>query len=327
MYITSIRLVMGIKLLSISFLLYPSPTDRCATLSLFFYHSQPRVHGFPGWQVHKKPKIQIALVHPHHLPAFPNMHLVWFNVFPMNPTPNEVVMDYVYDEKMVEQENYYSSDESSETVQMDGCEASMYIFEEGDKDPNSQESVSQTRGFVNRSKIKNYSEKENQKDKQKMNEKRANEKMTDSIGSKKQHLMSNSTQKTHNVVEDLSKLRITLPFTELMKIPQPRENILILLDDPPEKGEIVVTSLKQSQNKTTAKLRGKIPRFYISIENHDVALHNCLVDTGATNNSIPLVVMEALGMTCTKYYETGESIYAIDSIQVSAYGEIKEFYS
>jgi hypothetical protein len=246
---------------------------------------------------------------------------------PRKPTPNAVVLDDVYDEKMVEQENYYSPDESSETVQMDGCKTSMYIFEEGDNDPNSQENVAQTRGFVNKSKNKNDSEKENEKDKEKMNEKRENEKMTDNVGSKKQHLMSNSTQMTYNVVEDLSKLRITLPFTEVVKIPQQRENILRLLDDPSEKVEVVVTSPKQSQNKSTIKLRGKIPPFYISIENHDVALHNCLVDTGATNNIMPLVVMEALGMNCTKYYETGESIYAIDSRQVPSYGEIKDFYA
>ena len=73
-------------------------------------------------------------------------------------------------------------------------------------------------------------------------------------------------------------------------------------------------------------MSGKISPFYISIENHDVALHNCLVDIGATNNIMPLAVMEALGMNCTKYYESGKSIYAIDSRQVPAYIEIKEFY-
>jgi hypothetical protein len=67
--------------------------------------------------------------------------------------------------------------------------------------------------------------------------------------------------------------------------------------------------------------------FYISIENHDVALHNCLVDTGAQNNIMPLEVMEALGMSCTKYYETSERIYAIDSRKVPTYGEIKDFYA
>jgi len=56
-------------------------------------------------------------------------------------------------------------------------------------------------------------------------------------------------------------------------------------------------------------------------------LHNCLIDTGATNNIMPLLVMEALGMSCTKFYEIGESIYAIDSRKVPAYREIKDFYA
>jgi hypothetical protein len=42
---------------------------------------------------------------------------------------------------------------------------------------------------------------------------------------------------------------------------------------------------------------------------------------------MPLSVMEALGMGCTKYYETRESIYAIDSRKVLTYGEIKYFYA
>jgi hypothetical protein len=52
-----------------------------------------------------------------------------------------------------------------------------------------------------------------------------------------------------------------------------------------------------------------------------------MVDTRETNNMMPLLVMEALGMSCTKYYETGESIYAIDSRKVSTYGGIKDFYA
>jgi hypothetical protein len=43
---------------------------------------------------------------------------------------------------------------------MDGCEMSMYIFGEGENDPNSQENVAQTRGFVNRPKNKGDSDKE-----------------------------------------------------------------------------------------------------------------------------------------------------------------------
>jgi len=47
--------------------------------------------------------------------------------------------------------------------------------------------------FVNKSKNKNDFERENENDKEKMNEKKVNENVTDSVGSKKQHLMSNPT--------------------------------------------------------------------------------------------------------------------------------------
>jgi hypothetical protein len=48
---------------------------------------------------------------------------------------------------------------------MGGCEASMYIYEQGENDPNSQENIAQTRGFVNRPKNKYESVKENEKEK------------------------------------------------------------------------------------------------------------------------------------------------------------------
>jgi hypothetical protein len=88
--------------------------------------------------------------------------------------------------------------------------------------------------------------------------------MTDSIGNKNKHPMSNSTQMEYNVVEDLSKLRITLPFTEVVNIPQEMIFLFILLDDPYEKIEVFVTSPRKCQNQSLAKLRGKIPPFYIS---------------------------------------------------------------
>jgi len=81
----------------------------------------------------------------------------------------------------------------------------------------------------------------------------------------------------------------------------------------------------QQQNVSSVRPRSKVSPFYITIENHDFTLHNCLVDNGATNNIMPLSVMEVMGMGCTKSYETGESIYAIDSSKVPSYAEIKDF--
>jgi hypothetical protein len=140
------------------------------------------------------------------------------------------------------------------------------------------------------------------------------------IGSKKKYLISNPPQMKYNIVEDLSNMRITLPLMEVVKIPQERENILRLFDDPSRRMEVVVINTKQIQNTPTIKLRGKVPPFYISIENHDVALHNCLFDTSAENNIMSFPAMEVLDMTCTKYYEIGEIIYVIDSRKVLAYG-------
>jgi hypothetical protein len=48
---------------------------------------------------------------------------------------------------------------------MDGCETSMCILGEGDNDPNSQENVTLTRGFVNRPKNKGEYDKEKEKGK------------------------------------------------------------------------------------------------------------------------------------------------------------------
>ena len=81
-----------------------------------------------------------------------------------------------------------------------------------------------------------------------MNEKEANKNVTNNTGSKKQHMVSNPTQMKYNVEEDLSKLRITLIFTEVVNIPQQRENILRLLDDPSGRMEVVVINPKQRKN-------------------------------------------------------------------------------
>jgi hypothetical protein len=139
---------------------------------------------------------------------------------------------------LTEKEDYYLPDECSETVYMDECEASMYIYEEGKNDPNSQENVAQTRVFVNRPKNKGDFDKE----KEKASENVSNEKVK--ARTTRQPVMTSSTQMTYNVVDDLIKLRINLSFTEVMKIPQQRKNTLKFLDDPSKRTEAVVTTPK-----------------------------------------------------------------------------------
>jgi hypothetical protein len=73
---------------------------------------------------------------------------------PRQPTQNAVILDEPYNEQMIEPENDFFPEEVFESVQTDGCETSMYISEEDEEDPISQENISQTRAHVNKAKNK-----------------------------------------------------------------------------------------------------------------------------------------------------------------------------
>ena len=55
---------------------------------------------------------------------------------------------------------------------------------------------------------------------------------------------------------------------------------------------------------------GASPPFYITLSVHEQMIHNCLLDSGASHNLMPKAVMEALGLSITKFYH---DLYAFDS--------------
>jgi hypothetical protein len=62
------------------------------------------------------------------------------------------------------------------------------------------------------------------------------------------------------------------------------------------------------------------PPFYISFNFHDKILHNYLMDSGASHNVMPKVVMEELGLDITKPYQ---DLYFFDSNKLKCLGLIK----
>jgi hypothetical protein len=78
---------------------------------------------------------------------------------PIQPIPNGTIINKLYIKQMVEQENDYLPKETFEPVQTRKCDMSMYIFEEGEGDPNSKENIPQTKEFVSKSKSKDNIEK------------------------------------------------------------------------------------------------------------------------------------------------------------------------
>jgi len=63
------------------------------------------------------------------------------------------------------------------------------------------------------------------------------------------------------------------------------------------------------------------PSFYVSLTIHDKILHNCLLDTGASHNLMPKVVMEELGLNITRSYH---DLFTFDSKKVKCLGLIKD---
>jgi hypothetical protein len=66
---------------------------------------------------------------------------------------------------------------------------------------------------------------------------------------------------------------------------------------------------------------GSSPPFYTSLNIHDKVLHNCLMNSGASHNLMPKIVMEELGLEVTKAYH---DLYSFDSRRVQCLGVIKD---
>ena len=65
---------------------------------------------------------------------------------------------------------------------------------------------------------------------------------------------------------------------------------------------------------------GAVPPFYVSLNIHDKILDNAMLDSGASHNLMPKVVMESLGLEITKPYK---DLYSFDSSRVKCFGLIK----
>jgi hypothetical protein len=114
----------------------------------------------------------------------------------------------------------------------------------------------------------------------------------------------------------LSELLKNEPFKKsIMKVLQPptsvvTSDVISLQDENP-----TITVGPHIEDGSDAS-----PPFYISLNVHDKILHNCLMDSGASHNVMPKVVMEELGLEITKPYQ---DLYSFDSKKVKCLGLIK----
>jgi hypothetical protein len=129
-----------------------------------------------------------------------------------------------------------------------------------------------------------------------------------------------------NFEHEIQKIRIPVPLTELIKhedfkrslskllqseSPQPPSDSINLQD---EKPAVVLGPMVEDRDDSS-------PPFYTSLNIHDKVLHNCLMDSGASHNLMPKIVMEELGLEVTKAYH---DLYSFDSRRVQCLGVIKD---
>jgi hypothetical protein len=129
-----------------------------------------------------------------------------------------------------------------------------------------------------------------------------------------------------NFEHEIQKIRIPVPLSELVKnedfkrslskllqseSPQPPSDSVNLQD---EKPAVILGPMVEDRDDSS-------PPFYTSLNIHDKVLHNCLMDSGASHNLMPKVVMEELGLEVTRTYH---DLYSFDSRRVQCLGVIKD---
>jgi len=128
-----------------------------------------------------------------------------------------------------------------------------------------------------------------------------------------------------NFEHEIQKIRIPVPLTELIKHGEFKKHFSDLLKSEATSPSTDFISL---QDERPVVVLGPMvedrddssPPFYTSLNIHDKVLHNCLMDSGASHNLMPKVVMEELGLEVTRAYH---DLYSFDSRRVQCLGVIK----
>ena len=122
-----------------------------------------------------------------------------------------------------------------------------------------------------------------------------------------------------NLENELWKINLPMPFTELIKNPSYTNLVLKMIGLANSQVPSDTVNLQEENPKIfigsalaekTENYASASPPFYITLTIHEQMIHNFFLDSGASHNLMPKVVMEALGLSITKPYH---DLYAFDS--------------
>lgn len=129
---------------------------------------------------------------------------------------------------------------------------------------------------------------------------------------------------TFSLENEISKLKVSIPLTELMKNNSYRGQVSKILNFDPMSDMVSVEDDKPELIFGPAlngeSLDSDVPR-YISLRVHEFVLHNAMFDSGASHNIMPKAIMENLGLDITRKYH---DLYSFDSSRARCIGLIKD---
>jgi hypothetical protein len=132
------------------------------------------------------------------------------------------------------------------------------------------------------------------------------------------------TSSYFNFESEMAKIKISVPFNEMIKNSEYRNQIIKML-----KMEETYDTLN-IQDDHPAILFGprveessdadEVPPFYVSMKIHDMTLHISMLDSRASHNMMPKVVMDQLGLDINMPYKC---LFSFDSRKLKCLGLIK----
>jgi hypothetical protein len=133
------------------------------------------------------------------------------------------------------------------------------------------------------------------------------------------------TSSSFNFESEMAKIKIFVPFNELIKNSEYRNQIIKMLkmeetydtlniqDDHP--AILFGPCVKESSEAD------EVPPFYVSLRIHDMTLHNAMLDSRASHNLMLKVVMDQLGLDIAR---PCKDLFSFDSRKVKWLGLIKD---
>jgi hypothetical protein len=125
---------------------------------------------------------------------------------------------------------------------------------------------------------------------------------------------------------EFQKIKIPVPFLELIKNEEFKRYLSKILQ--PELSSNSTDSVNLQDEKPVVIMGPLVedrddssPPYYTSLNIHDKVLHYCLMDSRASHNLMPKIVMDDLGLEITKTYH---DLYSFDSRKVKCLRVIKD---